>query len=81
MKGTEKTIDRVEVFDGWGSLQYIASFQQFQEVGGVVIPHKIILSDEQGHVLSLNVERFWTGVEIPAEAYTPQVSCGSGGGS
>ena len=81
MKGSKKTIDRVEIFDGWGGLQYMASFSQFQEVGEVVIPHRVILSDEQAHVLSLNVERFWTGVEIPAEAYTLQVPCGSGGGS
>jgi len=81
LKGTENTICRVEVFDGRGGLQYMASFKRFQDVGGVVIAHKIILSDEQGDVLSLDVETFWTGVEIPAEAYTLQVSCGSGGGS
>jgi hypothetical protein len=31
--------------------------------------------------LSLQVERFWTKVDIPEGAYTPQLACDSGGGS
>ena len=76
-----KTVEGVEVFDGRGNLHYTAAFKQGQEVEGLGIPQGIIISNKQGPVLSLQVERFWTDVHIPEGAYTPQLSCGSGGGS
>ena len=71
------TVGRVEVFDGWGRFRYMAAFEQFHEVEGVVVPQKIILSDDQGSVLSLELERFWTKVEIPEDAYTFEGCCGT----
>lgn len=76
-----KTVEGVEVFDGRGNLHYTAAFKQVQEVEGLGIPQGIIISNKQGPVLSLQVERFWTDVHIPEGAYTPQLPCGSDGGS
>lgn len=76
-----KTVERVEVFDGRGNLHYTAGFNQVKEVEGLWVPHGVVISNKQGPVLSLQVERLWTEVHIPEGAYTPQLSCGSGGGS
>jgi hypothetical protein len=76
-----KTVEAIEVFDGRGNLQYRAAFNRVQEVEGLGFPQRIIISNEQGPVLSLQVERFWTKVDIPEGAYTPQLACDSGGGS
>lgn len=81
MKDDGKAVARLEVFDGSGHLQYMAAFQQYGQVQGVLTPKKITVSDEQGHLLSLEVERFWTNVEVPPEAFTLPVPCRSDPGS
>ena len=76
-----KTVEAIEVFDGRGNLQYRAAFNQVREAEGLEVPQTIIISNEQGPVLSIQVERFWTKVDIPEGAYTPQLACDSDGGS
>jgi len=76
-----ETVVRLEVFDGSGHFQYMATFQQYGQVRGALTPRQITVSDEQGHLLSLEQERFWTNVEVPPEAFTLPVSCRSDPGS
>jgi hypothetical protein len=75
------TVEAIEAFDGRGNLHYKAAFNQVQDLEGRGVPHRIIISNEQGPVLSLQVERFWTEVDIPEGAYTPRFPCDSGGRS
>ena len=70
-----KTVEEIEVFNGLGKFQYRAAFNQVQEVEGIWIPQRIIISNEQGPVLSLHVEEFQTEVAIPAGAYEPLLAC------
>jgi hypothetical protein len=81
MRDAGKTVDRIEVFDGSGHLEYMASFKGFEDVQDVAMARKIVVSDGQGHVLSLEVESFSANVEVPAEAYTLQGTCWSDKGS
>lgn len=76
-----KTVEGIEVFNGRGKLQYRAAFNQVQAVEGVWIPQRIIISNEQGPVLSLHVEEFRTEVAIPDGAYEPLLACDPNGGS
>ena len=68
------TIERVGVFDGWGNLKYTVSFSRFEEVECLRIPHKIMVSHARGIVLSLDVEKFWTKVQIAERAFTLDLS-------
>lgn len=76
-----RTVDGIEVFNGWGKLQYRVAFEEVREVEGVHIPERIIISKKQGPVLSLHVEEFGTEVAIPEGAYEPPLACDSNGGS
>ncbi len=49
-------------------------FSRFDEEG-LGIADKIIISNESGSVLSLDVENLQTGVQIPGSAFTPVFSC------
>jgi hypothetical protein len=75
-----KTVEAIEVFDGRGHLHYRAAFDQEQEVEGLEVPKRVIISNNQGPVLSLQVERFWTNVHIPEGAYEPHLACNSNSG-
>ncbi len=74
VNNTGKTVTRIEVFDGWGHLQYSILFSRFDEEG-LGIADKIIISNDSGSVLSLDVENLQTGVQIPGSAFTPVFSC------
>lgn len=76
-----KTVEAIEVFDGRGHLHYRAAFNQVQEVEGLEVPQRIIISNKQGPVLSLQVEKFWTNAHIPEGAYEPHLACDSNSGS
>ena len=77
LKDDGKKVVRFEVFDGSGHFQYMATFAQYEEVQGVLTPRQITVSDKQGHLLSLEVDRFWINVEISAGAFALPVSCRS----
>jgi len=66
--------ERFQLFDRWGNLKYTATFSRFQVMEGVCFPQKIIISHVQGKTLSLDVERFWTAIPIPDDAFTLELS-------
>lgn len=74
LKGDAKAIEQVEVFDDWGNLQYRTAFSEFHQMEALCLPHRIAISDADGPLWSLKVEKFWTKVSIPEEAYTLEVS-------
>jgi hypothetical protein len=49
-------------------------FSRFHQTESFRLPHNIAISDLEGPVWSLMVERFWTNVAIPDGAYTLEVS-------
>jgi len=74
LKNDAKGVDKVEVFDCWGNLQYRVAFSEFHQVESFCLPHRIAISDTEGLLWSLTVEKFWTKVSIPDGAYTLEVS-------
>ena len=64
-----KVTKRVEVFDGWGRLEYNVVFSDFRELDARFFPHVMVISDRRGPLCSLTVEKFWTGVPVPAGAF------------
>jgi len=76
LKDDETTVEQIEVFDGWGHLQYRIAFSEFHHVEPFHLPHKIDISDPEGPLWSIMVERFWTNVSIPDGAYNLNVSGG-----
>jgi hypothetical protein len=74
LKGDAKAVEQVEVFDGWGNLQYRTAFSEFHQMESLCLPHRIAISNADGPLWSLTVEKFWTKVSIPEEAYTLEVS-------
>jgi hypothetical protein len=64
------TVEQLEVFDGWGHLQYRIAFSEFHQVDSRQLPYKVEISDPKGPLWSLIVERFWTNISIPDGAYT-----------
>jgi hypothetical protein len=74
MKDAGKSVEKVEVFDAWGNLRYRIAFSEFHQTESFWFPHTIAISDPEGPVCSLMVERFWTNVPIPEGAYTMEIS-------
>lgn len=72
----ERTVEQIEVFDGWGHLKYRLVFSEFHHVGSFHLPHRIEIADPEGPLWSITVERFWTNVSIPDEAYNLDISGG-----
>lgn len=64
-----RVIRRVEVFDGWGRLEYDIIFSDFRELDARLFPHGMLVSDRKGPLCSLTVEKFWTGVLVPDGAF------------
>ncbi|MBW1739553.1 MAG: DUF4292 domain-containing protein [Deltaproteobacteria bacterium] len=73
LRDDAKVIEQVEVFDGWGNLQYRIAFSEFQQVESICVPQRIVASEPQGVLWVLMVEKFWTQVSIPDGAYTLEV--------
>jgi hypothetical protein len=73
LKDNATTVEQVAVFDGWGDLQYKIAFSEFQEVDSRPLAHRVEISDPEGPLWSLIVERFWTNISIPDGAYTLDV--------
>lgn len=69
-----KGVEQVEVFDGWGNLEYRVAFSEFHQVESLSFPHRITVSHTKGPRWALTVEKFQTGVLIPEGAYTLEVS-------
>ena len=67
-------VEQVEVFDTWGDLQYRVAFSEFRQTESFWLPHTMAISDNEGPVCSLTLERFWANVSIPAGAFTLEVS-------
>jgi hypothetical protein len=67
------TVEQIEVFDGWDHLQYRIAFSEFHQVDSRHVPHRVEISDPEGPLWSLIVERFWTNISIPDRAYTLDV--------
>ena len=79
-EGIATEVNRIDVFDGRGHLLYTALFKRFQPPEDSLILKEIVVSGEQGASFSLELERLSTNVEVPAGAYTLQVTCGSNDG-
>jgi hypothetical protein len=75
IKEDERTVDRIQVFDGSGHLVYTAAFQDYEELRGRYLSRRIVLSDKERRLLSLEVEGFWDNLEVPGEAFTLPASC------
>jgi hypothetical protein len=73
LKDNATTVEQVAVFDGWGHLQYKIAFSEFKEVDSRPVAHRVEISDPEGALWSLIVERFWTNISIPDGAYTLDV--------
>ena len=80
-KGIGTIVNRIDVFHRSGDLAYTALFRRFQPLEDSLIPEEIVVSGGQGASFSLEVERLSTNVEVPAGAYTLQVTCDSHDGS
>jgi hypothetical protein len=76
LKDDEVTVEQIEVYDGWGSMQYRIAFSEFHGVESFYLPHRIEISDPEGLLWSIMVEQFWTNIPIPDGAYTLDVSGG-----
>jgi hypothetical protein len=74
LKEDAKLVEQVEVFDSWGNLQYRVAFSQFRQMESLCLPHRMAISNAAGPLWLLTVEKFWTRVSIPEEAYTLEVS-------
>jgi len=52
LKGDAKAVEQVEVFDGWGNLQYRTAFSEFHQMESLCLPHRIAaLVTDGGKVL------------------------------
>jgi len=76
LKDDETTVEQIEISDGWGHLQYRIAFNEFHQVESFHLPHRIEISDPEGPLWSIRVERFWTNVSIPDGAYNIDVPGG-----
>ena len=74
LKDDARTVEQVEVFDSWGNVQYRVAFSEFHELESLFLPHKITISNTEGLLWSLTVEKFRTKISVPDGAYTLDVS-------
>lgn len=59
----------VEIFDRWGDLLYRASFEGERPVDQYNIPSRIVVSDDAGDYLRLDIEKYWTDVPVSRSAF------------
>lgn len=76
LKNDVQTVEKVELFDEWGDLLYRIAFSEFRQTESSRLPHNLGISDAEGPIWSLAVERFWTNVSIPDGAYVLDPSGG-----
>jgi len=74
LKDNAKTVEKVEVFDGWGDLRYRIVFGEYRQTESFWLPHRIEVSDKEGAVCSLMVEKFWTNMSVPEGAFVLEVA-------
>ena len=74
LKDDAKAVEQVEVFDSWGNAQYRVAFSEFHEVESLFLPHRIAISNTDGSLWSLTVEKYQTKISIPDGAFTLDVS-------
>ncbi len=53
----------------WGRIAYRVTLKDFQIVNGREIPFRLIFSDADHTGFSIDVEKTWTGVEIPMDMF------------
>lgn len=59
----------IEIFDAWGELLYRASFEGEREVKEYRIPSRLIISNDSGDYLRLDIERFWADVPVSGSVF------------
>jgi len=63
-------VEKVELFNSFGSLIYRAELNMRRIVDGYTIPFEIIISTKEGNRLSIHVDKCWTDETIPSSAFT-----------
>ena len=73
MTEDESGVRRADVFNRWEGLQYRVEFNEFDQVESFDLPHRIMISDQDGLVGLLTVEKFWINVPLPEDAFELEV--------
>lgn len=65
---TKKDIEKIETY-AWNHLIYKAEFHNVKSIKGYRIPSRLVVSNEQGDVFQLDIERFWANTLIPPDMF------------
>jgi len=60
----KKEVRKVETFDGAGDLAYRAEIYGMREIQGYQIPSRLVLSNDDGSVFQLDIDRYWADVSV-----------------
>lgn len=66
----QNNVQKVELFNLFGSLIYRAEFSKVQTINGYRIPFDIIISNNDGNRLHIQIDKYWTDVTVPLETFT-----------
>jgi len=62
-------VAEVEIFDAWGDLLYRASFEGEKKVNEYHIPLRLVVSNDSGDYLRLDIERYWSDIPVSGSAF------------
>ncbi len=65
-----KYIQKVEIFNQFGSLIYCAELRMMKTVNGHIIPFDIKISNNDDNYLHISMEKYWTDIDIPLSSFT-----------
>ena len=57
-------VDQIELLDHQGSVVYRVKFEARQRVGGFLIPTALIITNQKGDRLRIDMERFWPNAAV-----------------
>lgn len=71
-------VQKIEAFDITGSLTYRAVFDGMQTVKGYRVPSKLVISNNDGAIFQLDIDRYWTDVSVSPSIFmlTPREKSG-----
>ena len=66
----QNNVQKVEIFNLFGSLIYRAELSMVQTINGYTIPFDILITNDDGNRLHIHIDKYWTDVTFPVSSFT-----------
>jgi hypothetical protein len=64
-----QTVQAIDMFDAEGTLLFRADFDRNRSVGEYTVPFKMVISNRDGILCKLGIERFWADIPVSPSVF------------